>query len=148
MPTLFHEYRFKHEIETSPWGDVQACDKLAPGFYLVDTASHGGIMVEEARALAELPVEARECGFHEDGYLCFEEDSAAAVPLRELLDRPDWNPLYSYGCSRQMLESSVDKTLANVYPAYAASREKRVKKAKAPSPQKAGRERKSKVPER
>ena len=33
--------------EKSPWGKVQTCDVLAPGVFLVSTASHGGTMVSK-----------------------------------------------------------------------------------------------------
>ncbi len=30
------------EPVTSPWGEVQSCETLCPGVFLVSTASHGG----------------------------------------------------------------------------------------------------------
>ena len=34
----------------SPWGEIQHCRVLCPYVYDVDTASHGGIMVEARKA--------------------------------------------------------------------------------------------------
>lgn len=42
------------EPVTSPWGEVQSCETLCPGVFLVSTASHGGTMVanEDAAILS------------------------------------------------------------------------------------------------
>lgn len=77
------------EPEQSPWGEVQTCDTLCPGVFLVCTASHGGTMVAKEVA-AILSPSARKCGFKRNGYLCFEEDSQESVVLRELLDKKLW----------------------------------------------------------
>lgn len=34
-----------HAPKSSPWGEVQNCETLCPGVFLVSTASHGGTMV-------------------------------------------------------------------------------------------------------
>ena len=34
-----------HAPKSSPWGEVQSCETLCPGVFLVSTASHGGTMV-------------------------------------------------------------------------------------------------------
>ena len=34
-----------HGPKSSPWGEVQNCETLCPGVFLVSTASHGGTMV-------------------------------------------------------------------------------------------------------
>ena len=39
-----------HGPKSSPWGEVQNCETLCPGVFLVSTASHGGTMVEIGRA--------------------------------------------------------------------------------------------------
>jgi hypothetical protein len=59
--------------EKSPWGEVQTCDTLCPGVFLVSTASHGGTMVSK-EVSAMLSPAAQRCGFRQGGYLCFEED--------------------------------------------------------------------------
>ena len=38
--------------ETSPWGPVQQADQLAPGIWSVMTASHGGLLLSDARQTA------------------------------------------------------------------------------------------------
>ncbi len=37
-------------IQHSPWGAVQQCDEMAPGIWNVTTASHGGIVLDQAHA--------------------------------------------------------------------------------------------------
>ena len=73
--------------ESSPWGPVQNCKVLCPGAFQVDTASHGGVMINCEIIDLTLSKAAQKCGFHEGGYLCFEEDCAATVALRELMDK-------------------------------------------------------------
>lgn len=73
----------------SPWGEIDWCETLCPGFEMVATPSHGGIMVERTAAM-QLSVAARKCGFWDGGYLCFEEDCQENVILRELLDKGMW----------------------------------------------------------
>ena len=71
----------------SPWGEIQHCDMLTPGIYSVSTASHGGIMARMDTAKKVFSKAALDCAFFECGWYCFEEDCAAAVALRELMDK-------------------------------------------------------------
>ena len=73
----------------SPWGEIQHCDMLTPGIYSVSTASHGGIMARMDTAKKVFSKAALDCAFFECGWYCFEEDCAAAVALRELMDIAD-----------------------------------------------------------
>ena len=76
----------------SPWGEIQHCEVLCPHVFFVDTASHGGIMVNARVAKSIFSNAALQCAFHDGGYYCFEADSAAAVALRELMDRGLFKP--------------------------------------------------------
>lgn len=72
----------------TPWGKVQTCYELCEGVFMVTTAGHGGIMVAKAKWPALLSDAAQSIGFIDGrGYMCFEEDCAAPVAFRELLDR-------------------------------------------------------------
>ena len=71
----------------SPWGKVQVSDQFADGVYEVSTAGHGGIMIREADAEKLLSPEAMAAGGHEYGWRYYEEDEAAPIVIRELLDR-------------------------------------------------------------
>lgn len=71
----------------SPWGAVQECTEIAHGAFEVSTAGHGGIMIADDLAEHILSDKAREIGFVEDGWHCFEEDADAQIPLREILDK-------------------------------------------------------------
>ncbi len=76
--------------KSSPWGEVQSCETLCPGVFLVSTASHGGTMVANEVAAVLSPA-AKKCGFKDKGYICYEEDAQESVVLRELLDKKLWN---------------------------------------------------------
>ena len=76
-----------YEPEFSPWGPVQHCETLCPGAFQVSTAGHGGVMVNTEIVDSVLSREAQKVGFQDGGFLCFEEDCDATVPLRELMDK-------------------------------------------------------------
>ena len=78
-----------HGPKSSPWGEVQNCETLCPGVFLVSTASHGGTMVANEVAAVLSPA-AKKCGFKDKGYICYEEDAQESVVLRELLDKKLW----------------------------------------------------------
>lgn len=71
----------------SPWGKVQMSDQFADGVYEVGTARHGGIMIRETDAKKLLSPETLAAGGTEYGWCYYEEDEAASVVIRELLDR-------------------------------------------------------------
>ena len=71
----------------SPWGKVQMSDQFADGVYEISTARHGGIMIRETDAKGLLSPETIAAGGSEHGWLYYEEDEAAPVVIRELLDR-------------------------------------------------------------
>ena len=71
---------FYQQPDQSPWGNVQTCDVLCPGVFLVSTSSHGGTMVAKDMA-AVLSSAAIKCGFRHSGFLCFEEDTQEDVQI-------------------------------------------------------------------
>lgn len=112
------------EPKLSPWGDIQYCEKISENIYLVETASHGGIMIKTELANKILSSEAKKCGFREKGYLNFEEDAAINVVIRELIDKnlykipSNINNKYEY-------EEAINKSLQQYFPEYWKSREKK-----------------------
>lgn len=60
--------------KSSPWGKVDGCETIAPGFLSVSTSSHGGIKLDRARN-AKVPEQWRRPG----GW--YEEDSDYAIPF-------------------------------------------------------------------
>ena len=76
-----------YEPTYSPWGEVQNYTLIAKGIFDVNTASHGGILILTEYADHLLTEDARKCGSVCGCYLCFEEDCAAPVAIRELLDK-------------------------------------------------------------
>lgn len=108
--------------KNSPWGEVDYCDTLSPGVFLVSTSSHGGVMV--AKEMEDfLSPAARKCGQRQNGFICFEEDCDEAVVFRELLDKKLWD-IPDRIKDRAAFEESIDKTLRDYHPDYWRSREK------------------------
>ena len=108
----------------SPWGKVQECETLCPGFYSVSTPGHGGIMVRRELAEKVFRKEAMGCAFVKGGYLCFEEDCDAQVALRELMDKKmiqaPVNERFGPGAYEAVINSSVQIH----HPEYWQAREK------------------------
>lgn len=115
----------------SPWGVIDWIETLAPGFDMVATPSHGGIMVSREASFMLSPA-ARKCGAWNGGYLCFEEDSAEYVVLRELLDKKLWN-IPERIKDTAAFEGNIDQIIQTCHPEYWKSREVRLaKEAKQP----------------
>ena len=107
----------------SPWGEIQHCKVLCPYVYSVDTASHGGIMVEVSAARSVLSEAALKCSFQEMGYYCFEEDCAATVALRELMDKKLFTaPVNDYWKPGEY-EACINDSVRRYYPDYWKARE-------------------------
>jgi len=113
--------------EKSPWGEVQTCDTLCPGVFLVSTASHGGTMIAKDMAAALSPA-ARKCGFRQGGYLCFEEDSQESVALRELLDKKLW-AVPDRIKDKAAFEENINKSIREYNPDYWRARQTGLEKA-------------------
>ena len=111
----------------SPWGDVQTCDTLCPGVYLVSTASHGGTMVAKDIA-AMLSPAALKCGFKQDGYICFEEDCQENVAFRELLDKKLWK-IPDRVRDKGAFEENINKSIREYNPDYWRARQAGLEKA-------------------
>lgn len=119
--------------EKSPWGEVQTCDVLCPGVFLVSTASHGGTMVSKEITAALSPA-ARKCGFQHRGYLCYEEDSQESVVLRELLDKKLWK-VPDRIKDTAAFEENINQSIREYNPDYWRSRQ-RGREAAKPAPMK------------
>jgi hypothetical protein len=105
----------------SPWGEVQTCDTLCPGVFLVSTASHGGTMV--ARDMESmLSSAAKRCGERRNGFLCFEEDCQEAVVMRELLDKGLWD-IPDRIKDKAAFEENINRSIREYNPDYWRSRE-------------------------
>lgn len=113
----------------SPWGDVQTCDMLCPGVFLVSTASHGGTMVSK-EVSAMLSPAARKCGFRQGGYLCFEEDCQESVVLRELLDKKLWS-VPDRIKDKAAFEENINKSIREYNPEYWRARQTGLEKVPA-----------------
>ncbi len=122
-----------NEPTYSPWGEVQDCETLCRGIYLVTTPGHGGILVEHESTLY-LTTAARKCGFRDGGYLCFEEDCDEQVVLRELLDKKLWQ-IPSRVTDPKAFEKAINDSLQEYHPEYWTARARALNRAKTPKKQ-------------
>ena len=115
-----------YEPSYSPWGEVQSYTLIAKGIFDVNTASHGGVLILREYAEHLLTEEARKCGFEYGRYLCFEEDCAAPVAKRELLDNgileAPVNEFFKEGEYSEVINCSIKRW----YPEYWEAYEKRM----------------------
>ena len=125
----------------SPWGEVQTCETLCPGAYSVSTAGHGGVMVHRDLADKVFRKEAKECGFAEGVYLCFEEDCDGPVALRELMDKKLYQAPVNQYFGPGEYEKVIDRSLQHYDPEYWQAREKDLKEKGQPSIQRKKKER-------
>ncbi len=114
----------------SPWGMIDWCETLAPGFDMVATPSHGGIMVSREASFSLSPA-ARKCGAWNGGYLCFEEDADENVVLRELLDQRLWT-IPDRIQDKAAFEAAINENIQRYHPEYWKSRETRLAKRENP----------------
>lgn len=91
-----YSLRAHREPSMSPWDEVQQCETIEEGIYIVSTVGHGGIMIAEELAPYVLSPEALSEGMREGGYYCYEEDALQCIPLRELYDKGILNEDHSY----------------------------------------------------
>lgn len=125
----------------SPWGEVQTCETLCPGAYSVSTAGHGGVMVHRDLADKVFRKEAKECGFAEGVYLCFEEDCDGPVALRELMDKKLYHAPVNQYFRPGEYEAVINRSLQTYHPEYWQAREKDLKEKGQPSIQRKKKER-------
>ena len=117
---------FTH-LRRSPWGEVQACDKLCPGVFMVSAAEQGGVMVTRDMTAAFSPA-AMKRGVKFNDFVCFGENGAKDVALRELLDKKLW-VVPGKAKDRADFEESINKSLREHSPDYWRSRQKGLEQA-------------------
>jgi len=120
----------------SPWGKIQECERLCPGAYSVSTPGHGGIMVYWELAEKVFRKEARDCGFTEGGYLCFEEDCDEPVALRELMDKGMYQAPVNEHFGPGKYEAIINDSLQTFHPEYWKAREKALSEQNRPAKKK------------
>lgn len=116
----------------SPWGEIQTCDALCPGVFMVSSASHGGTMVAKDMTAALSPA-AHKCGMSVGGFLCFEEDTQENVVLRELLDKKLWSVPERIK-DKAAFEENINASLRQHNPDYWHSRQRGLDKVQARQP--------------
>jgi len=109
---------------SSPWGEIQHCEKLIEGVFLVSTAGHGGVMVHK-NVSSFLSPEAQELALNNLNYLCYEEDCDEAIVIRELLDKKMWI-LPDRISDKAGYEEVINHSLVKWHPEYWEVRQKRL----------------------
>ena len=113
--------------ENSPWGEVQHCDTLCLGVFMVTAPGHGGTLISK-EVVSMLSPAARKCGFRWGGYLCFEEDCQESVVLRELLDKKLWD-IPERIKDRAGFEEAISQCLRAHNPDYWRARQAGIERA-------------------
>lgn len=117
----------------TPWGKAQNCHQLCKGAFMVTTAGHGGIMIAREMVDTLLSEPAKDIGFFEEyGYMCFEEDCAAPVAFRELLDRNLIATYPGFNGTEAEFAEVINKSCQRWHPEYWAAREKLLATQEAP----------------
>jgi len=110
-------------LKNSPWGEVKVCDKLCPGVFMVSAEKQGGIMVARDMTAAFSPA-ALKCGVKYNDHVCFEDNGAKDVALRELLDKKLW-AVPGGAEEKAAFEENINKSLRERQPGYWRLRENR-----------------------
>ena len=127
--------------DDSPWGEIQTRETLCSGAYSISTAGHGGVMVRRELAEKVFRKEARECGFVEGAWLCYEEDCDGPVALRELMDKKLYQAPVNQYFRPGEYEAVINRSLQTYHPEYWQARAKDLKEKGQPSIQRKKKER-------
>lgn len=115
-----------YDGDASPWGEADDVLKISDGIYDVQTSSHGGIMIDADSEFVQscLSPAALEVADLYDGWLCFEEDTAYAVAMWEIIYNDfvlDWSYEY-YEQDPEHYEWAIKNTILKYYPEYAEAK--------------------------
>ena len=118
----------EHWGTDTPWGKIDKMRLIYSGIYDVSTASHGGIIMHPKRAKDLLSNDAQKCGSWFNGFLCFEEDCAAPVAIRELLDKKIMDAPVNQYYKEGEYSAVIDESIKRWNPEYWKVREQRLHK--------------------
>lgn len=104
----------------TPWGHADGQHSVARGVWVVDTPSHGGIMIRTRTAERVLSDAARVIGElwgRDHEWLAFEEDCAYAVVVYE---HPEWfrRAYLPYDLPDEQRKATALETIKRWYPMY------------------------------
>ena len=97
----------------TPWGKARTMQELAEGIFWVETADHGGLLIEKARARALLSEQALKLGQLWEQYVAYEQESAMAVVFYEHPELYPW-------AEEELTEKLAADSLRLSYPDYFA----------------------------
>lgn len=105
------------------WGRADYVEKIADGIYEVETPSHGGIMADPHCDFVKYDMSDPAWNIPEmdHGWFCFEEDTAFAVIMWELIHSDTDVEWYHerYEADPDGYEEMLRKTIVVFYPLYA-----------------------------
>lgn len=112
--------------DDSLWGEVDGVERIADGIYDIQTPSHGGIVMDVHSDFVkqELSDAAWDVAQDYHGWLCFEEDTACAVAMWEIIYNDfglDWEYEY-YENDPERYEEIIRDTILTYYPEYAEAK--------------------------
>ena len=95
----------------TPWGGALTTQELAEGILWVETAEHGGLLIEAARARALLSEQALKIGQTWEHYLAYEQEHAMLVVFYEHPELYPW-------VEEELTERVAEDNLRLSYPEY------------------------------
>ena len=96
---------------STPWGIACSQEPLDEGAVQVETANHGGILIEQTYAQTLLSPKACTSGVFWDHFLAFEQERAMMVVFYE---HPEWYPWVETELTKKLAED----LLRQDYPDY------------------------------
>ena len=95
----------------TPWGVAHTRQQLDEGVFLVKTAEHGGLLIEQAIAAEMLSERALRIGTVWEGFLAFEQDHDMMVVLYEHSELYPW-------VEEDLTEKFAEDSLRAHHPEY------------------------------
>lgn len=88
----------------TPWGVALDTQQLEEGVFWVETAGHGGLLIEAAQAKAMLSEQARQIGRSWHDFIAFEQEHDMMVVFYE---HPEWYPWAEEELTEKLAEDSI-----------------------------------------
>ncbi|GHO95844.1 hypothetical protein KSF_058920 [Reticulibacter mediterranei] len=88
----------------TPWGTSQMTQQLENGVFWVETATHGGLLIENAQAKTMLSEKALEIGQSWHDFIAFEQEHDMMVVFYE---HPEWYPWVEEELTEKLAEDSL-----------------------------------------
>jgi len=100
-----------HEGMPTPWGVALTVSLLGDGIFWVQTAEHGGVLLEQMQAEVLLTSKAVTLGAVWHEFLAFEQDDAMQVVFYEHPELYPW-------AEEDLIQQLAEECLRRTYPDY------------------------------